>query len=175
MTKKPADLYLWATTQCAARECCPSDIAAKLQRKGATPDEAEALVARLTDENYLNEERYARAFASDKFRFDHWGRIKIRYALRMQRISDSCIDEALADIPEADYRAVLADFLTAKERTTSVTKNWCALRLTADSNLTVCVTNCNVGLTRGKWMKWTTWIVWMSKTSGNLHSGKLTV
>ena len=75
-----------------------------------------------------------------------WGRIKIRYALRIERISDSCIDEALADIPEADYRAVLADFLTAKERTTkrpkpttSVTKNWCALRLTADSNLKLCV------------------------------------
>lgn len=118
MPKTPNDLYLWATTQCAARECCPADIAAKLQRKGATPDEADALVARLTDENYLNEERYARAFASDKFRFDRWGRIKIRYALRMQRIPDSCIDIALNEIPEADYRAALADFITAKERCT---------------------------------------------------------
>ena len=89
------DFYLWATGRCSQKEYCRSEIAQKLRTKGATPDEIESLLARLESERYIDETRYARAFVSDKFRFDHWGRIT-----------------------DDDYRASLSDFIASRRRTT---------------------------------------------------------
>ena len=73
---------------------------------------------RLEAESYIDEARYARAFVNDKFRFDHWGRIKIRYALRQKGVSDFDTDDALALIDDDDYRQALADFIASRRRTT---------------------------------------------------------
>ena len=112
------DLYSWATSRCSQKEYCRSEITQKLRTKGATPAEIEALLKRLEAERYIDEERYARAFVSDKFRFDHWGRIKIAYALRQKGIDTNTIDDALAQIDDADYRRSLADFIALRRRTT---------------------------------------------------------
>ena len=112
------DFYLWATSRCAVKEYCCSEIASKLQQKGATPDETEALLERLVNEKYIDEARYAAAFVSDKFRFDHWGRIKINHALRQKGIADSLIREALEAIDEEEYRTMLTEFIQSKRRTT---------------------------------------------------------
>ncbi len=112
------DFYLWATGRCSQKEYCRSEIAQKLRTKGATPDEIELLLARLESERYIDETRYARAFVSDKFRFDHWGRIKIVNALRMKGVSSNDIDDALELITDDDYRASLSDFIASRRRTT---------------------------------------------------------
>lgn len=112
------DFYLWATSRCAVKEYCCAEIASKLQQKGATADEVDALLERLVQEKYIDEARYAAAFVSDKFRFDHWGRIKISHALRQKGIADSLIREALEEIDEEEYRSLLTDFILSKRRTT---------------------------------------------------------
>ena len=76
------------------------------------------LLERLVNEKYIDEARYAEAFVSDKFRFDHWGRIKIGHALRQKGIADSLISEALEHIDEDEYRTLLTDFIESKRRTT---------------------------------------------------------
>lgn len=110
--------YQWATNRCAQKEYCCSEIAQKLRTKGAAPDEVDEVLARLQAERYIDEARYARAFVNDKFRFDHWGRIKIRYALRQKGVADNDIEDALAQIADDDYRQTLADFVAARRRTT---------------------------------------------------------
>lgn len=112
------DYYLWATSRCAVKEYCCAEIATKLQQKGATPDEIDALLERLVHEKYIDEARYAQAFVSDKFRFDHWGRVKISHALRQKGIADSLIREALSAIDEEEYLEALKDFIQSKRRTT---------------------------------------------------------
>lgn len=112
------DIYNWATATCAARECCVAEIASKLLRKGVPSEAVDALTDRLVSEGFIDHARYARAYASDKFRFERWGRIKIRYSLRHLQIPDELIDSALAEIPEADYREALHQFLESKARTT---------------------------------------------------------
>lgn len=67
-----------------AKGILPQRDSQKLLAKGATPDEVDETLGRLETESYIDEARYARAFVNDKFRFDHWGRIKIRYALRQR-------------------------------------------------------------------------------------------
>ncbi len=113
----PEALYLWATSRCAVKEHCRSEIKEKLLQKGATVSVADALLERLEKERYVDEERYARAFVSDKFRFAHWGRIKIRYALQLKGISPQLIDEALSGIPEEGYRDELLSFIESRRRT----------------------------------------------------------
>lgn len=112
------DFYLWATSRCAQKEHCRSEMGAKLKTKGASPDEVTSILNRLEAESYINEARYAAAFASDKFRFDHWGRTKIRYALRQKGIPDHTADEAMECIPGEAYQAALAAFIAAKRANT---------------------------------------------------------
>jgi len=63
--------------------------------------DALTIVERLVQEKFIDEERYAIAFAKDKFRFSGWGRIKIRYALQQKRIGNNDIVNALSLIDEA--------------------------------------------------------------------------
>lgn len=112
------DLFLKkAATLCSRAEYCASQIEEKLRRWGADTEETARIIARLTKEKYIDEERYCRAFANDKFRYNHWGRMKIRQALRFQHLPDEAISEALSQIDEGEYQEVLSQILAAKSRT----------------------------------------------------------
>lgn len=115
----PHDCYLWAAQRCSVKEYCRTDIVKKLIAKGASESDAEAAADQLEKENYLNDERYLRAFVADKFRFDHWGKQKIVQALRLKGFSSQEAAEAFHEtVSEEDYAETLRDFLTAKLRTT---------------------------------------------------------
>lgn len=114
----PAALYQWAAARCAQKEYCASELTQKFRQRGASLSDIESVLARLEDEGYLDESRYARAFVSDKFRFDHWGRVKITYHLRHKGISSAAITEALSEIDEEEYQENLRDFLQSRQRQT---------------------------------------------------------
>ena len=88
----------------------------KLYRWGLTKQDSEKVIDYLLDEKYIDERRYALAYTNDKIRFSHWGRVKIRAMLRMQRISDSDINEALDNIDEQQYLEILEGVIDAKRR-----------------------------------------------------------
>ena len=105
-----------ATALCSAAEHCIYDMSEKLYRWGLTKQDSEKVIDYLLDEKYIDERRYALAYTNDKFRFSHWGRVKIRAMLRMQRISDSDINEALDNIDEQQYLEILEGVIDAKRR-----------------------------------------------------------
>ena len=82
------DYYAWAARRCAQKEYSRAEMLAKLMEKGAAAAEARDCVDRLAAERYLDDARFAKAFVSDKVRFDHWGRVKIRYALHLKGVAD---------------------------------------------------------------------------------------
>ena len=106
-----------AAALCARNEQAASDVRGKLLRWGLTPQQAQEVIDRLIDGGYLDDERYARAFVNDKFKFNGWGRIKIAYQLRAKGISQDCIDEALTLIDDESYEQALLQLLTAKAST----------------------------------------------------------
>ena len=107
-----------AAALCSHSERCPNDIYEKVISWGMSEPDAARLVGYLTREGYLDEGRYARAFVSDKFRFDHWGRLKISYALRAKGIDDALIREAMDEkIAPDEYQQACADLLSSKLRT----------------------------------------------------------
>jgi regulatory protein len=92
---------------CGYQERCHNDVKEKLYNLGVRKSEHDAIMATLIEQGYLNEERFAIAFAGGKFRVNHWGRIKIKYGLKQKQVSDYCIRKALKQISEADYLSLL--------------------------------------------------------------------
>ena len=108
-----------AAALCARREQAPGDIREKLVKWGLSPGEAGQVLARLIEQGYIDERRYARAFVNDRFRFNGWGRIKIAHQLRLKGISSDLIDEAMTVIDEEQYRERILELLRAKWRDVS--------------------------------------------------------
>ena len=101
---------------CSASEHCESEIREKLQKAAMSDSDIERIVARLYDEQYLDTARYCRAFAHDRLRFARWGRLKIQQALRMKRLPNADISDALQELPENEYRQALNETIAQKER-----------------------------------------------------------
>lgn len=115
ITKEQA--YSKAAARCSTAEMCATDIEKKLLQWGISEKEAAEIIAKLIQENYLNEKRFAEAFVHDKVQFDHWGRIKIAQALRMKGIDDRSISAAFENISPEQYAEGLKAVLQSKLRT----------------------------------------------------------
>ena len=111
------EFYSRMAARCSQREYCRSDVLRKAQEAGLSREDARSLANRLEAEGFIDENRYARAFAHDKTLYDHWGRLKTRQALAMRGISNSDIAEALAAIDEDEYSEIVRATMEAKART----------------------------------------------------------
>ena len=92
---------------CAYQERSHKEVREKLYDLGVWQKEHDAIISTLIEDNYLNEERFAIAFAGGKFRMKNWGRVLIKYELQQKGVSDYCIKKAIKQIPEKDYLATL--------------------------------------------------------------------
>ncbi|MBE2229164.1 MAG: RecX family transcriptional regulator [Chitinophagaceae bacterium] len=99
---------------CAYQERCHSEVKEKLYSLGVWKKEHDELISTLIEENYLNEERYAIAFAGGKWRVKRWGRVKIKYELQQKQVSDYCIKKAMKQIEEDEYQRVLKELADEK-------------------------------------------------------------
>lgn len=92
---------------CAYQERSHSEVQQKLWDLGVRRAEHDEVLSALVEEDYLNEERFAKAFAGGKFRMKEWGRKKILYELKQKKVSDYCIRVAMKEIPDDDYHRTL--------------------------------------------------------------------
>jgi regulatory protein len=83
---------------------------------GLPASRAEKAIGFLVDENYIDNSRFCRAYCLDKFRYNHWGRIKIEQMLRMLEMDSDDIKNGLDAIPEEEYQEVLSHVLSQKNR-----------------------------------------------------------
>ena len=99
---------------CAYQERSHHETRQKLYGYGLSTDDTEGIIADLIQENFLNEERFAIAFAGGKFRIKHWGRIKIKIDLKWHKVSDVNINKALKAITDEDYAAMIIKIIEKK-------------------------------------------------------------
>ncbi len=103
---------------CSRREYCRSEIMKKaLDALDGDRSKAEHVVDVLTEEKYIDELRYASAFARDKASLSGWGEVKIRYMLSSKRIPKDVIDMAVKEIDGAKAEARLLKLMESKFRT----------------------------------------------------------
>ena len=92
---------------CAYQERNQQEIRDKLYEWGLHKQDVEQIISQLISEGFINEERFAIAYAGGKFRIKHWGKIKIKLALKQKNISEYCINKALREINNRDYQKTL--------------------------------------------------------------------
>ena len=119
------ELYKKISKYCAYQERCRSEVRTKLRQSGASPQSIEAILARLEQEGYLDEERFARAYVRGKFRINGWGRLKIRNGLRAKLIDSSLIETAIKEeINEEEYIELLKKILASKGQQTAFSRGF---------------------------------------------------
>lgn len=110
----PSQALLKAANYCAYQERCHKEVIEKLNEWGIYGQDAQEILLQLIEQNYLNEERFAIAFAGGKFRVNQWGKIKIVNELKMRDISPYCINKALLAIDEDTYVEALTQLAQKK-------------------------------------------------------------
>lgn len=101
---------------CAYRERCHKEVEKKLWEWGFDSSTSGEVIVTLIEENFLNEERFAKAYARGKFKYNQWGRIKIRLGLKERGISNYLCEAALKEINETEYLQCLATLLEKKQK-----------------------------------------------------------
>lgn len=99
---------------CSYQERSHFEVAQKLWDLGVRRAEHDEIISTLIEEDYLNEERFAKQFAGGKFRMKDWGRKKIYYALREKKVSEYNIKKAMKEIDGEAYHKTLKDLAEKK-------------------------------------------------------------
>ena len=117
MIKDPLKVADRMRTLCSRREYCRADIMKKLlSALDGDRGKAEEIIEQLIDEKYIDDLRYASAFARDKSSIAGWGETKIRYMLSAKGISREAISEALDGIDEGKAAGRLVKLMETKAR-----------------------------------------------------------
>lgn len=101
---------------CAYQDRCHQEVRSKLLDLGIYGNDLEEIIADLIEENFLNEERFARSFARGKFRIKKIGRNRIKRELKQRQVSAYCIRKAMTEIEEEDYHKTLCEVIVKKYR-----------------------------------------------------------
>lgn len=113
----PKEALAKAEHYCAYQERAQQEVRDKLYDWGLWPDAVESIISELISAGFLNEERFAKAYATGKFRQKGWGKIKIKQGLKIKRVPDVLIKKALLLIDADVYTEMLTGILTKKART----------------------------------------------------------
>ena len=102
-------------TQCSKREYCSSDIRRKAMEKLEwNQSAADEVLASLVADGYVDDFRYASAFAREKAALTGWGPVKIRFALSSKQIPRDVIDRAMEEVDDEKAAARLQRLLESK-------------------------------------------------------------
>lgn len=102
---------------CARTEYSAKELRNKLYRWHIGYPDAEEIIESLRRRRFVDDSRFARAFVRDKYRFNRWGRVKLRVELKARGISDADIAEAFMEIDEETYLSALRGLLDSRRKT----------------------------------------------------------
>ncbi|MCC2598451.1 regulatory protein RecX [Sphingobacterium sp. FBM7-1] len=107
-----------AESYCAYQERAQQEVRNKLYEWGLHQEAVENIIVQLIEENFLNEERFAKAYALGKFRMKGWGKIKIKQHLKLKNVSEPLIRLALKTIDIDEYNKKIEETINKKTELT---------------------------------------------------------
>jgi len=105
---------------CAYQERSKLEVLNKLHEWDLSNEDINSIIETLEDSNYLNEERFSKAYALGKFRMKSWGRYKIKQGLAMKGLTDRLIETGLKEIDVDDYQKKLRFIISKKSEITDI-------------------------------------------------------
>ena len=111
------EVYTKMAQLCSRSEQCSADIRKKVIAYEIKDELVEEIIEKLKAEKFLDDERYVKAYVSDKFRLNKWGKIKMRYYLKAKGLSNNVIEKGFLEIKEEQYIKVLISTLKEKAKT----------------------------------------------------------
>lgn len=99
---------------CGFQDRSHKEVWQKMRNLGVSEEKGDELVLQLMDEQFLDEERFARNYVRGKFKHNEWGRTKIIQGLKEKGIHQNLVDLALDEIDEEEYKKVLQKHLERK-------------------------------------------------------------
>lgn len=102
---------------CAYQERSQQEVRNKLYTWGLSSYDVESIISQLIEDNFLNEERFALAYAIGKFKMKGWGKYKIKQGLKFKGVSEPLIKIALKKIQPDEYYQKLNDIIHKKRLT----------------------------------------------------------
>lgn len=100
---------------CAYQERSHLEVERKLHSLGLNADEISDVMLHLVNHKFLNEERFALAYAGGKYRLKGWGKKKIIYQLKAKGINEKLIEKAVSQIPDHDYSHTIQELIKKKD------------------------------------------------------------
>ncbi|MEP5339147.1 MAG: regulatory protein RecX [Algibacter sp.] len=94
---------------CAYQERCHQEVRDKLKGMFMIPEAIDVIVVHLIAHNFLNEERFAKAYVRGKFRIKAWGRRRLTFELKKKDVSKVNINQALTEISNEEYTEFFND------------------------------------------------------------------
>jgi len=109
-----AQAFRKAADYCVSQEHCIGEVRFKMKQWGINNNLINSTIDQLIDEGFIDEKRYASAFARGKFKLFDWGKIKIANELRMKGIPSGLVSEALNEIDEDEYKETVKSLINKK-------------------------------------------------------------
>ena len=122
--KTENEAYLTLAALCARAEHCQWEMLEKMRRWELSEEAQARVMARLVEERYVDDERYARAFVNDKVRYNKWGRRKVEQALWQKHIDEGVRQRVLDEVDDEAYLAVLRPLLQQKRKATKAASDY---------------------------------------------------
>ena len=110
------EVLMRLTALCSKAEHCSWEMTEKMRRWGIDEQVQARIMQHLTEEKYVDDERYCRAFVKDKIRYNKWGRRKVEQALYAKHIERNIYQQVLDEVDDEEYLSVLRPLLKNKKR-----------------------------------------------------------
>jgi len=88
---------------CSYQERCHKEVGQKLKNMNMIPEAKNLIILHLLENNFLNEERFAKTYVRGKFKIKKWGKRRLTLELKKKDISKITINLALKEIQETEY------------------------------------------------------------------------
>lgn len=103
---------------CSRKETCIYDIQKKFEQWQTPFDLHNKIISALKEEKFIDQKRFAFAYAKDKFEYNSWGKIKIAFSLKQKKIEQNNISDALNSISDTDYFKKIEKIISLKIKST---------------------------------------------------------
>ncbi|MBU3820790.1 recombination regulator RecX [Flavobacteriaceae bacterium XHP0103] len=109
---------------CAYQERSHQEVRQKLEGMNMIPEAIDVIIIHLLEHNFLNEERFAKAYVSGKFKMKNWGKSRLTYELKRKDVSKVNIITAIDEISDEQYIEVFNSLAKKKVDAIKETDKW---------------------------------------------------